>query len=91
MAAAADAKKKRVAAKKEAKKKSKMKDEGSSAKKGIAAKKNVEHVDDVTQAASQMSHGLDSEDILGDVLGSDLFDFGDMEGDEAFADIADKF
>ena len=90
-AAVAEAKKKKAAAKKEAKKKSKQKDEGPSIKKGIASSKNVAEVDEVTQAASQMSHGLDSEDILGDVLLGGDFDFGDMADDEAFADIADKF
>jgi transcription initiation factor TFIID subunit 7 len=90
-AAAAEAKKKKAAAKKEARKKVKQKDEGPSVKKGIASKKNNPEVDEVTQAASQMSQGLDSEDILGDVLLGGDFDFGDMADDEAFADIADKF
>jgi hypothetical protein len=90
-AAVAEAKKKKAAAKKEARKKVKQKDEGPSVKKGIASKKNNPEVDEVTQAASQMSQGLDSEDILGDVLLGGDFDFGDMADDEAFADIADKF
>jgi transcription initiation factor TFIID subunit 7 len=86
-----EAKKKKAAAKKEARKKVKKKEEGPSVKKGIASKKNVEEVDEVTQAASQMSQGLDSEDILGDFLLGGDFDFGDTADDEAFADIADKF
>ena len=88
-AAFADGKKKKAAAKKDAaKKKSKKKAEqeenqGPSVKKGIPAKKNVEAVDEVTQAASQMSQGLDSEDILGAALDDAFFNFDD----DSFADL----
>ena len=82
--AAAEAKKKKIAAKK----KGKDKDEGPSTKKGIPAKKNVEEVDEVTQIASQMTHGLDSEDILGAHLDDSFFDFGnDLSADDFMADM----
>lgn len=77
-AAAAEAKKKKAQAKKEARKK--KKEEGPSIKRGIPANKNREEVDEVTQAAAQMSQGLDIEDVLGGEL-DDLFNFND-DGDD---------
>ena len=80
-AIAAGAKKKKKAKRKKEKEEAAAK---GSIKKGIPAKKNLEEVDEVTQAATQMSH-LDANDILGDeFLADDYFNFGE---DDPFADL----
>lgn len=84
-AAAAQKKEKKTKKKKEkAEKKQKKEAEEAAAqqpykKKGIASKKNVEVVDEVTQAAASM---LTSDDILGAVVEDDDFFNLDMEMDE---------
>jgi transcription initiation factor TFIID subunit 7 len=65
---------------KKKKKKPPEKDEGPSAKKGIPAKKNIQEVDQVTQAASQMSAFIDPDDLFGDEFNDDFFTFGE-DGD----------
>lgn len=86
--AAAEAKKKKAAARKEvaAKKKAKKKDEGPSVKKGIPSKKNVEAVNEVDQAAAQMSQDFDGEDFLEAAIENDDY-FNFDGGDDIFEGI----
>ena len=81
VAAIAAATKKKTNGKKDGikkKKKAMEKEEGPSVKKGIPAKKNIEEVDQVTQAATQMSHFLDPDEFLfGPEFNDDFFVFED--------------